>query len=154
MGIFFLVLQCLFLLVLLFGDIGFDLRGRYGLSFNHFILFCSLYGVALIAGLSCTIADKSWKMTGVQILIPVFILIAISLPPPEYNAADYQHLISKQRTEVERELGRRGEVVTGIVTFRGMSCEFVTYNGMQIYYSPEDDTVLAVEASDTWGSDR
>jgi hypothetical protein len=42
---------CLFF-VIVFGDIGFDHPGRFGLSFHHFILFCAayvgLFGVGIV----------------------------------------------------------------------------------------------------------
>lgn len=45
------VIQVLALLVLLFGDIGFDKPGRFGLDYGHALLLSGLWLIASIVGL-------------------------------------------------------------------------------------------------------
>ncbi len=68
-----IVSQFLLLAVLMFGDIGFDHPGRFGMSFDHGLFLSFLYLVALIAGLLNSATQKSWKTALLQIL-PVVIL--------------------------------------------------------------------------------
>ncbi len=43
-----LLIQCIIVIVILFGDIGFDHPGKYGLDFGHFILLAIGFIISFI----------------------------------------------------------------------------------------------------------
>ena len=134
-----IALQFASLAVLVFGDIGFDHPGRFGLSFNHGIFFTVSYLVSLIAGSVFAIKKRNWKIATVQIAIPI-LLVAFQLRPvPHYRALDYQHLVGKSKDEVRSTLSPR-LTVSGIQGDR----EFTSYQGMTVFYG-EDGAVSSVE---------
>lgn len=61
--------QGLVVIVLFFGDIGFDRPGRFGLDFGHLLLLL-VVDVFLIAwALTIAIRARSWPYVGVQALL-------------------------------------------------------------------------------------
>ena len=63
--------QCVFLGMILFGDIGFDLPGRYGLDFGHLIWFAAGFGVSWLLGMITSIRKRHWGWLGVHALMPI-----------------------------------------------------------------------------------
>lgn len=51
MGMMLFIVQLLLLVVIMFGDIGFDRPGRFGMSFWHGVVLISLYVIAVLTGL-------------------------------------------------------------------------------------------------------
>ncbi len=72
------VLQCLAVLVLYFGDIGFDRPGRFGLAFQHFLILMCLQGVLFIAAVTIILRRKQWKYLGAQFLLLVITLMGVA----------------------------------------------------------------------------
>lgn len=69
-SILIVVIQLLGLAVLLFGDVGFDKAGRFGLDFRHFLVIAAVEIVAFIAAIWLSVVRKSW----VPVLLSAFIL--------------------------------------------------------------------------------
>ena len=64
-----IALQVVFVFIIVFGDIGFDHRGRYGLDFGDFVQLVWLYGAALTFGVVvATKFQKHW-WTLAQVLL-------------------------------------------------------------------------------------
>jgi hypothetical protein len=59
-----LIVQILALLVLMFGDIGFDKPGRFGLDFGHLLILAALWFVAVCSGFIA-----AWKMEGSVVVL-------------------------------------------------------------------------------------
>lgn len=67
------------LLVLMFGDIGFDKPGRFGLDFDDFLVITSCYGIAVLIGLPLSIGAKLWPLTLLQLApVGIFLLLIFS----------------------------------------------------------------------------
>lgn len=67
------ILQCLVILVLYFGDIGFDKPGRFGLDFDHLLILVVSQTSLFVAAVVTIIRKKQWKYFSVQ-----FLLLAIT----------------------------------------------------------------------------
>jgi hypothetical protein len=75
-----LCLQWLVLLVIAFGDIGFDLPGRYGLDFDALLILLTLYGICAIALIYLAVLlRKMWCATLVLLNIALPILCFLSI---------------------------------------------------------------------------
>ena len=137
-----IVFQLASLAILIFGDIGFDKPGRYGLSFDHGVLFTLSYCIALLAGLASAIKNRRWKIAVLQIAIPIMIIAYDFRPVPFYPASEYQHLVGKSKEEVQSLLSPR-------LTHSGMvgDEEFTRYQGMMVFY---DDNDIVVRVTDNW----
>lgn len=134
-----LALQVASVAVLVFGDIGFDHPGRFGLSFNHGIYFTVIYSVSLLLGFVFAIKKRSRKIATVQIAIPILLVALQFRSVPHYEALDYQHLVGKSKNKVQSTLSPR-LTVSGIQGGR----EFTSYQGMTVFYN-EDGSVASVE---------
>ncbi len=71
------VLQCLVILALYFGDIGFDKPGKFGLDFGHFIILMLIQGCLFITAASIIIRKKRWNYFSLQFLILVITTIGV-----------------------------------------------------------------------------
>jgi hypothetical protein len=144
-----LVVQCLLIAALLFGDIGFDKPGRFGLDYDDGLFILALYGVAFVLGLAYAIRWRRWRGAGVQLAIPAAVLL-VTLAAPHMrrplDAGDYQHLVGKSKADVRKELGDRSLTSGAMADERGER-EFESYKGITIYYAPRGE-VLSVEAND------
>jgi hypothetical protein len=131
--------------VLVFGDIGFDFPGRYGLDFGHAILLVVLYLIALVVGVAICLFKKNKVGLGVQAGILVLIVgyHIFPRPDPMLDAAKYQHLIGKSKSEAQSVLGGYRMRVSGIKKDAGAAegLEFEGYNGLTIYYSVAGNVV-------------
>ena len=70
-------LQCLGVLVLYFGDIGFDKAGRFGLDFDHFLALMLLQICLFIAAAILIVRSRRWSYFGVQ--LPLLVLTAAGI---------------------------------------------------------------------------
>lgn len=131
-----IALQVLCCCVFLFGDIGFDRPGRYGLGFGALLLLGAVYLVALVAGLVAGGLKGRWLAVGGQLLPVVAAVLYLSLPSRTFEAAQYQDLVGKPRSEVDRRIGYPRGTVTGFTTVgRYQDVEFMQVRGMIIYIS-------------------
>ena len=137
-----LALQFLSLAVLMFGDIGFDHPGRFGLSFNHGLFFTISYIVALLSGLACAKIKKSWGVAVSQIVIPLLILAFLYRPVPQYRAQDYQYLVGKSKSDVQSVLSSRA-AISGFQGGIDGDYAFTSYRGLTVFYGG-DGTVEKV----------
>ena len=64
-----IVIQLLGLAVLLFGDVGFDKAGRYGLDFDHALGIAAIEVIAFLAAVWLSVAKKSWAPVSISALI-------------------------------------------------------------------------------------
>lgn len=69
--------QCLIVLVLYFGDIGFDKPGRYGLDFDHFLFLMLLQGCLFAAAAIMIVRSRQWNYFGVQFVL--FVVTAVGI---------------------------------------------------------------------------
>lgn len=72
--------QLLGLAVLLFGDVGFDKAGRFGLDFRHFLLIAAAEIIAFIAAIWLSVVRKSWvpvSMSACILFVGVLVVAAI-----------------------------------------------------------------------------
>lgn len=133
--------------LLMFGDIGFDKAGRYGMDYDSGIIIVGLYGLVLLAGLIVAFGKKRWVLGCIQ-LVPILALIAsLFLPEPRYDPAKYQYLVGKTRAEAEKTIGHPRGLGTGATNVKGPDLRFLSVHGMIIYFS-DQDVVLYVEKSD------
>ncbi|KAA1257413.1 hypothetical protein LF1_52620 [Rubripirellula obstinata] len=61
-------------LILMFGDIGFDKPGRFGLDFDHAILLIAISLLALLSGLIAVYIARS-LLSGLALLASAFLVI-------------------------------------------------------------------------------
>ena len=61
--------QSLIVLLLLFGDIGFDKPGRFGLAFEHFLILMALLTGLFIAAVIVIVRRKEWTYLSAQLLL-------------------------------------------------------------------------------------
>lgn len=71
------LLQCLIVLVLFFGDIGFDRPGRFGLDFGHFLILMLLFTSLFVAAMIIIARMKQWKYMTAQLLLLVATAAAV-----------------------------------------------------------------------------
>ncbi len=72
-----IVLQVVVLFIIVFGDIGFDHPGRYGLDFGDFVQLVWLYGAALTFGVVvATEFGKHWWILAQLLLLVGGILLS------------------------------------------------------------------------------
>jgi hypothetical protein len=140
------IVESALLALLVFSDIGFDHPGRFGLDFNALIVIGTAYAVALLFGLARSIIEKNWATAVLQICVPIATMAFEFRPVPRYDAAAYQYLKGKSKSEVEVVLGTRG-VVGGFEGHPDGDREFAHYKGMTIIYSPQGRVVEIVADS-------
>jgi hypothetical protein len=145
-----ITMQFLAVAVLLFGSIGFDHPGPYGLDFEDGILIVAVYVVALGFGVIVCIGVRKWIPLFVQAVVPMLFTYSIFAPTPNPKLAvnAYQHLVGKSKDDVHEELQafRRWRSGFGGSDF----LEFESYNGIDIYYS-QAGRVVQVTANDEIG---
>ena len=56
------------IIILLFGDVGFDRPGRFGLDFGHLLLLMLGYSILILWAMSIAFRARSWLYAGVQML--------------------------------------------------------------------------------------
>ena len=66
---FICAVQGLIVLVLHFGDIGFDKPGRFGLAFEHYLISISLLMGLFVAAVIVIFRGKQWTYLGAQLLL-------------------------------------------------------------------------------------
>ena len=71
------ILQCLVILALYFGDIGFDKPGRFGLDFGHFLILMVTQTCLLVAAVTTIIRKKQWRYFRVQFLLLVVTAVGV-----------------------------------------------------------------------------
>jgi hypothetical protein len=142
LGLLFLSTHVGLLCLVAFADIGFDHPGKFGMDYDDFVLIIVLYGGVLIAGLAWSFSKRRWKSAVLQICIPVALVGYDFRPYPRYDAAQYQYLKGKSKSEVEGILGTRG-AVTGFEHHPDGDREFAAYRGMTVKYSSKG-RVMAV----------
>lgn len=72
--------QLLGLAVLLFGDVGFDKAGRFGLDFRHILLIAAVEIIAFIAAIWLSVVRKSWvpvSMSACILFVGILVVAAI-----------------------------------------------------------------------------
>lgn len=63
------IAQCLLILVLYFGDIGFDKPGRFGLDFDHLLILIVTQACLFVVAITTIIRNKQWKYISLQFLL-------------------------------------------------------------------------------------
>ena len=139
------VAQVLLMVVLLFGDIGFDHPGRFGMSFGHGILLSVFYLISVGFGIVYSCIKRKWYTLFPQAVIPLLVIVYTAWPATRYDALEHQHLLGETRDVVEKELDSRS-VIHGVQEYEQDATEFVSYPGMTIHYAA-DGIVLRVEAN-------
>jgi len=113
-GIRFLAaLQVLLVLVLVFGDIGFDKPGRFGLAFGSLLLCGGALVAASLVGLVWSARRRALGAALAHLLLPFVVLGGLYAREAwrdrssfvVLEAAELQHLVGKSLAEVESELG-------------------------------------------------
>ena len=140
------VTQVLLMAVLIFGDIGFDRPGRFGMSFGHGILLSILYQIALVLGVVYSCIKRKWYTLFPQAVIPLLGIVYTAWPAARYDAREHQHLLGETRDVVEEELDSRS-VIQGVQEDEQGATEFVSYPGMTVHYAA-DGIVVRVQAND------
>jgi hypothetical protein len=142
-----LAVQALCWSIFLFGDIGFDRPGKYGLDYPALVVIGAVYAVALVSGIVLGVMKKRWLAACSQFIPILAALLYVYLPYPKYDPAHYQDLVGKRKEEVERRIGHPRGAATGLVSDeRHKDAEFIALRGMTIYMSL-DGVVLGVEGS-------
>ena len=139
--------QALCWLVFLFGDIGFDKAGKFGLDYDAFILIAVVYGIAFIAGITLGLVQKRKLVAPAQVMPILLYLAYMVLPDARFDPARYQDLVGKSRAEVEKRIGHpRGMTTGAISTDEHRDMETISLKGMTIYLS-RSGVVQSVEAN-------
>ena len=100
----------------MFGDIGFDHPGRFGLDFDDAIRLIAIYCAAILCGIVFAGLRKRWISALMQLAIPSLIgLISFLLHSggPTIRAADHLDLMGKTKAEVHAELGLNSRRTSG-----------------------------------------
>lgn len=71
------VMQYLVVLVLYFGDIGFDKPGRFGLDFEHFLFLMLLQGCLSGGAVIVVFLRRQWKYLGVQLILLIVTAVGV-----------------------------------------------------------------------------
>jgi hypothetical protein len=128
--------QALCWLLFLFGDIGFDKPGKYGLDFSALVLIGAVCLIALLSGTVLGFLKKRWFIASSQFLPILAALLYIYLPYRTYDPTNYQDLVGKSKAEVEKRIGHPRGAVTGFMSDdRHKDVEFIQLRGMVIYIS-------------------
>lgn len=135
---------------LVFGDIGFDHPGRYGLDFGHGIILAVVYVLSLLFGLIFCIIKRKYLPLGLQVVVPLVAFVLFAMPTasdPKLDSVRYQHLVGKSKAEARVELGKYRVKASGFVreSVDAEMLEFEYYRGLEIFYSA-DGRVVKVEA--------
>ncbi len=69
--------QALCWLLILFGDIGFDKPGKYGLDFSALLPIGAVYLIALLSGVVLALLKKRWFVASSQFLPILAVLLYI-----------------------------------------------------------------------------
>lgn len=142
-----LTVQAACLVVLAFGDIGFDIRGRFGLSIEHGVLLAAVYFGSLSFGIILSVKRKQW-LPGILQLLGACALTAFTFWPAQAaRAIDYQYLVGQSKEAVERELGTQ-QIVSGIMNDGQQDLEFADCKGLTVYYDA-DGTVVRIAPNRT-----
>jgi hypothetical protein len=132
----FIVLQCVVIVVLQFGDIGFDKPGRFGLDYDDAIKLLVLYGALLVAGLCWAAVTRRWRLLALQLALPLLVVMSnraiYNWQRREVDPANYQHLVGMSKTEAHDALWGHRHVTSGSTG----EYDIEHYNGMVIRYSP------------------
>ena len=128
--------QALCGLLFLFGDIGFDKPGKYGLDFSALVLIGTVYLIALLSGIVLGLMKKRWFIASSQFFPMLATLAYFYLPYRTYDPANYQDLVGKTKAEMEKRIGNSRGAVTGFTSDdRHKNVEFIQLRGMVIYIS-------------------
>ena len=131
----------------LFGDIGFDKPGKYGLDFSAFIIIGAVYLIALVSGVVVGFLKKRWFVSSIQLLPILGALLYIYVPYQTYDPVNYQDLVGKSKADVEKRIGNPRGAVTGLVSDdKHKDAEFIELRGMVIYIS-SNGVVESIEPS-------
>jgi hypothetical protein len=111
-----IAVQFLCMLVLIFGDIGFDKPGRYGLHATHTLALLVVIGFAFFVIALNEWLHGRWKIIVAELIAPFAIFAAgmiyskIHSEMTRLEAKDYQHLVGKTQQQVHQVLidGPRG----------------------------------------------
>lgn len=145
------VVQVVAAAILVFGDIGFDFPGRYGLDIADALVLAALYVIALLVGVTICLVKRKRAALRVQAVIPVLFVAfhILPRPDPKLDAARYQYLIGRSKSEAKSELSGYRTRVSGVKRDVGdaENVEFEGYNGLTIYYSAAG-TVVQVLRND------
>ena len=142
-----LACQVVLCALFLFGDIGFDKAGRYGLDFDAGIIILGIYAIVILVGLILASLKKRWVLVCFQLAPILFSLGYVYFPESKYDAGKYQYLVGKTRVEVQKTIGHPRGFGTGSDNTKGANLDFIEVHGMIIYFSKQD-VALYVEKRD------
>jgi hypothetical protein len=140
----------------LFGGVGFDHPGSYGLDLTKMLRIGVFYAISLIFGATISVAGKRYKLLALQVSIPPLVFMAaiatafVNTEPPTFNphlpskAVHFQYLIGKSKYEAMDELQHFGIGSSGF----GGSSEwwgYEQYGSMEVHYSKEGKVVSIVD---------
>ena len=130
-------------LLLLFGDVGFDKAGRYGLDVNVGVALGVLYLVGLSAGIAVTVLRRQHRWLGAQIMAPILMVSAVQVcRSRSYDPAGYQSLVGKKESDLRRLVEGRESISFDDAN----SVMIYNYPGMDVYIDRSNRTVLRVSA--------
>lgn len=130
------IIQGLIVFVLLFGDIGFDKPGGFGLDFDSMVRLLAFYAVCLIAGLILAVRRKHWRLVAGQLLLPIAAYAGAyyhaTARGPKLFPHEQQHLVGMTKAEVAAKLSANRRLNSGVIG----QVDFEVYNGIRLFYSP------------------
>jgi hypothetical protein len=139
-------------LLVLFGDIGFDRPGRFGLAFDHLLLFAAAFVVVWTIGTWRAVRLRRWPAVALQISLPFCAcagLAYVQAPPevPRFRAEEHQHLVGRNELDVQAELGDAAGATLFILEQDGAAdLRELQLAGMTVRYSA--GKVAAVEPNE------
>ncbi len=134
---------------IVFGDVGFDKPGKYGLDSGDAIWMLAAYGAALLLGVGVAIRRKQGWGLAVQ-LMPVLVwlgyrqLLLRGVFDSKYDASEYQYLVGMSKEDLVRVIGAPRNRVSVITYEAGAEVEYLSLRGMRVVMSVEG-VVLRVE---------
>lgn len=72
-------LQSLVLVVLLFGDIGFDKPGKFGLDWDHYLILLVVLVGLTISAVTIVVRRDRWNYLPVQFLLLALVIVVLSI---------------------------------------------------------------------------
>ncbi len=102
-----------------------------------------LYMLALAVGIGIACWQKHWLSIVVQLAPPILLVAYFYRPIAHYEAAEYQHLVGRNISEVRKELDTRLSV-SGYSSTNGKSIGRLSVHGMEIISTKNEGRIIEV----------
>lgn len=138
-------MQVSLVLVIVFGDIGFDKPGRFGLAFGTLLVCGGALVVASLVGLVWSARKRAWGAALMHLLLPFVAFGGLLVwedwryraSVVDFDASTHQHLVGKSLEEVSVELGDPPGITVATFVEAGGERVELRCPGMTVRFSTE-----------------